>query len=77
MPIYEYVCTTCHEKFDLLRSVGRMDDSASCPCCRNGAKRVLSTFASFSKGANGESQAVAGAGRSCSGCSAGDCSTCH
>ena len=45
MPIYEYRCTTCHERFDRLVTSGERAQ-ARCPRC--GAKRVerlLSTFA--------------------------------
>jgi len=76
LPIYEYVCTKCENKFELLRSLSRAGEGAPCPGCNSLACRVLSTFAAFSKGSGESSEPVGGAG-SCSGCSATSCSTCH
>ncbi len=76
MPIYEYICPECDCKFELLRSVSKSNESASCPKCKGSAKRVFSRFASFSKGNGGESTPVAGTGSSCAGCSSASCSSC-
>jgi putative FmdB family regulatory protein len=45
MPIYEYRCTTCHERFEsLVTSAERVE--ARCPCCgTDRVERLLSTFA--------------------------------
>ena len=77
MPIYEYLCPECDCKFELLRSVNKAEDNASCPKCKHSAKRVFSRFASFSKGDGGESAPIAGTGSSCSGCSSSSCSSCN
>ena len=45
MPIYEYECTKCKQRFDLRRKIDDSDRDISCPKC--GAKfprRVFSTF---------------------------------
>ena len=76
MPIYEYVCPECGLKFELLRSMSQSDEEAACPRCNNDARRVLSAFAAFSKGANGD-YAPVGGGSACSTCSATSCSSCH
>ncbi len=76
MPIYEYACSDCNSKFELLRSFGEADKEAACPQCHNHAERVVSVCASFSKNGSGESVPVAGAGSSCGSCSATSCSTC-
>ena len=76
MPIYEYLCTECGCKFELLRSLNGSNEGASCPKCNRKAKRVFSRFASFSKDAGGESTPIAG-GSSCSGCTASSCGSCH
>ncbi|HEY49964.1 MAG TPA: zinc ribbon domain-containing protein [Dehalococcoidia bacterium] len=76
MPIYEYVCSECGLKFELLRSMNQADQGAPCPRCKNGARRVLSSFAAFSRGSGGESAPVGG-GSACSTCTATDCSSCH
>jgi len=54
--------------------MSQMDEKAECPKCKNGAKRVLSTFACFSTDESGMTSAVGG--DSCASCSSGDCSTC-
>ena len=75
MPLYEYYCKSCQQRFELLRSMGRMDDPATCPEGHGGADRVLSTFAAFTQGDSGVSEAIAG-GSPCSGCAADSCATC-
>jgi len=43
MPIYEYQCAACGERFSLLRAIRAMDEPARCPRCEGTeAKRVLS-----------------------------------
>ena len=75
MPIYEYVCSECNAKFELLRSMSKADDDADCPECSKKAERVLSKFACFSTDSSGMTSAVGGGG-SCSSCASGNCSTC-
>lgn len=70
MPLYEYVCTKCETRFEELRPASRMDDSARCPDGHNSGKRVLSTFAAMTAGANGEAEPVGGGG-GCGGCDGG------
>lgn len=75
MPIYEYVCQDCQAKFELRRGFGQADDPTICPNCQGGtARRLLSTFACFSKGDGGATTAVGGS--SCASCSASSCSSC-
>ena len=76
MPIYEYCCKSCDNRFDLLRPFSRADEAANCPKCEKEAERQVSTFASFSKDAGGVSVPVGG-GSSCSGCTASSCATCN
>ena len=74
MPLYEYYCPSCSQKFELLRPMSRSDDPATCPRGHAGVERVVSLFASFSKAADGSVAPVGGS--SCAACSAGSCSTC-
>ncbi|MBC8274936.1 MAG: zinc ribbon domain-containing protein [Chloroflexi bacterium] len=76
MPIYEYLCSECNCKFELLRSISKVNEETSCPQCQHTAKRVFSRFASFSKGSDGESTPIAGTASSCSSCTASSCSSC-
>ncbi|MDD5093551.1 MAG: zinc ribbon domain-containing protein [Dehalococcoidia bacterium] len=74
MPIYEYRCPGCSNRFDLLRSFSQADEAVKCPKCGKKAKRLVSSFASFSKGAGGESTPIGG-GSSCGSCASSSCST--
>ncbi len=76
MPIYEYVCSGCGCKFEQMRPFSQANEKSSCPTCHSPAPRKMSTFASFTRGASGESKAVAGTGGGCSGCGATSCGTC-
>ncbi|MDY6893317.1 MAG: zinc ribbon domain-containing protein [Chloroflexota bacterium] len=76
MPVYEYQCSKCDLRFELLRPMSQVNEGASCPRCNNGANKVLSSFAAFSKSSSGDSAPVGG-GSSCGTCSASNCSSCH
>jgi len=62
MPIYEYECNACHERFSALLAVSKRDEAENtllCPACgEKGAKRQLSTFASHVSGGTTGSGAV-------------------
>jgi putative FmdB family regulatory protein len=47
MPIYEYQCTSCEEKYEMRRSISDNDDDIKCPKCgAERPRRVLSQFTS-------------------------------
>jgi putative FmdB family regulatory protein len=49
MPIYEYECTNCGERFELLRSIADSDEEIKCPKCdKKSTKRVVSMFGTVS-----------------------------
>lgn len=73
MPIYEYVCVSCEHEFDLLRSMDQMNDYTLCPKCTGESERQLSVFLAFTRGDNGVTSAVSGAGSGCSGCGPNGC----
>ena len=75
MPIYEYVCSGCDLKFELLRPLSRANEGAPCPRCHNGAERIFSVFASFSKSDGGLTAPLAG-GNSCASCNLTSCDSC-
>jgi putative FmdB family regulatory protein len=74
MPIYEYVCNDCGERFEILRSIKDADSPLLCNTCQsNKTHRALSVFF-----AQSGSKIIAGNGSSgCSGCSTGSCSSCN
>jgi len=46
MPIYEYECTKCGERFNLRRSFSDSDNDVKCPKCNTqNPKRVISNIA--------------------------------
>ncbi len=47
MPMYEYECQTCGEKFEMRRGFSDADDDITCPKCgAQNVKRAMSLFAS-------------------------------
>jgi putative FmdB family regulatory protein len=51
MPIYEYECLKCGEKFELRRSITDKDSEIKCPKCGvPNPRRVLSMFSTGSSG---------------------------
>lgn len=72
MPIYEYVCQDCGERFELVRSMKDADVSTACKTCQGvNTIRQLSVFF-----ANSGGRVVAGSTPGCSSCSGGSCATC-
>ncbi|MDD4877088.1 MAG: zinc ribbon domain-containing protein [Dehalococcoidales bacterium] len=46
MPIYEYECISCSNRFELLMSIAASDADISCPGCGNkDVIKVITTFA--------------------------------
>ena len=53
MPIYEYECHKCGERFELRRSMRESDQDVKCPKCGiENARRVFSAFATTSSGSS-------------------------
>ena len=49
MPIYEYECKSCGQKFELRRSVADKDGEVTCPKCGDEQpRRLFSIFATVS-----------------------------
>ncbi len=64
MPLYEYRCNTCAERYELKRPASRSDDAATCPNGHTGATRVLSVFAT-SRVAGPSMNSAGGCGPGC------------
>ncbi len=70
MPLYEYLYD-CETRFEVLRPVSRMDDQADCPRGHLTARRVLSAFATITRGGSAndpEPAAGGGCGGGCTNC---------
>ena len=49
MPIYEYECLKCGERFEMRRSMSDSDQDVKCPeCGTEDTRRVFSSFATTS-----------------------------
>ncbi|HEY8343715.1 MAG TPA: zinc ribbon domain-containing protein [Bacillota bacterium] len=77
MPIYEFVCQNCGQKFEELCRLGT--DQVPCPACQSGETTRLISVCGFAvKSSSGDSTFRSSAsGGSCAGCSGGSCSGCH
>ena len=61
MPIYEYECAKCREKFEIFLEIGKEDIDLKCPKCHaHNPKRVLSSFNSGSKESIGKGCSTTG-----------------
>ncbi len=57
MPIYEYQCKKCGEKFEVKRSIWDLKKDIKCPKCgEQDVDRVFSTFSTDSGGGSCGSQ---------------------
>lgn len=73
MPLYDFICNQCGEKFETL--VLR-NELPLCPRC--GGHDLLKQMATFAfRSGGGDSMAASGSGSTCSGCASKSCSTCH
>ena len=63
MPLYEYRCERCDERFEELRSSSD-EDEVCCPSCGQPAKKLLSAFAVGGGGQTGSASGASG-GSSC------------
>lgn len=81
MPIYEYCCTKCQNRFEQLMPISKSDEDVACPKCQMPSKRMVSKFVSRSKDDLSYLSHMADAtsssgGSSCGGCSSSNCSSC-
>ena len=78
MPIYEYVCLECGERFETLRLMREADMPIACSRCESEhTSRKVSVVFSHTGGtmAAESSRSITSSG-GCAGCSGGSCSTC-
>ena len=70
MPIYEYQCTQCGEKFEARQSFGEDGSRLNCPKCQAPDPRKLLSSFSFSMGSGA---GATSSWDSCPTCSSGTC----
>ena len=74
MALYEYKCSDCEERFDLMRSMSAADELAECPeCGGTDSRRLISNFASITPGASALSTNPVMDARMSGGCCGGGC----
>ena len=72
MPLYEYTCTVCEERFEELIRSAEDETHLRCPQCSGSEiQRKMSVFGMQSTGS------TKSAGPSCASCSRTSCSTCR
>lgn len=74
MPIYEYQCYDCGERFDALRTMSQADAPIHCEYCDSmrTSRQVSAAYAHSS----GRVVAGSGNGSGCGSCSGGTCASC-
>lgn len=65
MPIFEYKCSVCNNKFEYLHKSSSQQEEVFCPVCNSNKNQKL--FSSFSSGIK------TGSGTSSAECSSGSC----
>ena len=75
MPIYEYRCESCAEKFEVFTTFAERDAAQACPACESTKTRVLVSSFAFA-GGSGESLMSDFSGESAGGCSCGGACSC-
>ncbi len=77
MPIYEYRCESCAEKFEVLTGFAERDSAQACPACESSKTRVLvSSFAFAGAGSDLQSADFTSEGGGGGGCCGGACGSC-
>ena len=76
MPLYEYRCQECENKFELLRARGAAS-AVTCPACGTGSvQQLMSTFSGRIGTSLRERRSVAGS-NGCGGCRTSSCASCQ
>jgi putative FmdB family regulatory protein len=66
LPLYEYRCRGCGERFEVLQRLGASGDDVLCPRCgEERPERVLSTFAAGGAREGAGAAAMAAGGACC------------
>jgi putative FmdB family regulatory protein len=76
MPIYEYRCESCSEKFELLTRFAERDTAQECPACESTRTRVLVSSFAVAGGGSLESADFGTAESGGGGCCGGSCGSC-
>lgn len=76
MPIYEYRCESCAERFEVLTGFAERDAAQVCPACESTRTRVLVSSFAFAGGGESSSQSEFSGESAGGGCCGGGCGSC-
>jgi putative FmdB family regulatory protein len=76
MPIYEYRCESCSEKFEVLTRFAERDKAQECPACESTKTRVLVSSFAFGGGEPSSLSDFSGESSAGGGCSCGGACSC-
>ncbi|HVH62478.1 MAG TPA: zinc ribbon domain-containing protein [Candidatus Dormibacteraeota bacterium] len=76
MPIYEYRCESCAEKFEVLTTFAERDTAQACPACESTKTRVLVSSFAFASGTGPSSMSDFSGESSGGGCGCGGACSC-
>ena len=76
MPLYEYRCESCSEKFEVLTRFAERDKAQVCPACESTKTRVLVSSFAFSGGGDTSSLSDFSSESSGGGCGCGGACSC-
>ena len=76
MPIYEYRCESCAEKFELLTRFAERDNAQPCPACESTKTRVMVSSFAFAGASDSSASDFASETGSGGGCCGGACGSC-
>jgi putative FmdB family regulatory protein len=76
MPIYEYRCESCAEKFEVLTRFAERDKAQACPACESTKTRVLVSSFAFGSGSGESSLSDFSTESSGGGCGCGGACSC-
>jgi putative FmdB family regulatory protein len=63
MPLYEYRCSACGQRFEVLQRMGEGAEGVDCPRCgERAAEKLLSTFAASTASAGSAAGPACGGG---------------
>jgi putative FmdB family regulatory protein len=63
MPLYEYACKNCGQRFEILQRMGEGAEGLECPGC--GEHELEKQFSTFSSGSGSEGARAAFSGAGC------------
>ena len=76
MPIYEYRCESCAERFEVLTRFAERDTAQACPACESTKTRVLVSSFAFASGGGESSLSDFASESTGGGCACGGACSC-